>query len=91
MSRHRRKQQEIKAAVLARREGAPILSDRTMQRILELRSQVAPGVVNHVGIFHEQFCADALRAGAPRCMCVPDVHILDPNNPRDRRMLGLEE
>ncbi len=62
--------------LIARSENAPVLSEKTLRRISAMGMFCVPGSVNHVGIFHEQYCANALKAGAKRCDCTPDIRII---------------
>lgn len=70
----RRKKKKPEQAIYARRSGAPVLSEETLRRLTEL--QARPGV-HQVGIFHEQFCANALRKGAKKCVCTPDIRFIE--------------
>jgi len=64
-----------KKVILVRNEYAPVLSEETLRRITAIGMLARPGL-NELGIFHEQFCADALGAGAKKCVCTPDVRFI---------------
>ena len=63
-------------SLLVRSEDAPVLSDDTHREIKALAMFCQPGSVNQVGVFHDQFCADALENGAAKCACKPDVRLI---------------
>jgi hypothetical protein len=70
---------------MVRREGAPEYSAETLARIAELQSQIGGrGGIHRVGVFHEQFCTDALRAGAKKCLCRPEIKILTGDETEER-------
>lgn len=88
MSKHNRERK--RRAVIMRDKNAAVLSQKTLAKVADFNSRAVPGRVNHVGVFHEAFCAKALRSGAAKCVCEPDVRLLDPgdtSNPADRRAM----
>jgi hypothetical protein len=83
-NRERRRRRQLEKIVILH-PNHPEYSAETLRRLAALQGQ--PGK-NQVAIFHEQFCADALRRGAKKCMCNPEIKVLDPehlDSERDRR------
>lgn len=62
--------------ILARSEQAPALSENTLRQIKALGMFCLPGSVNQIGIFHEWVCVDAIKAGAKKCICTPEVRLI---------------
>lgn len=85
MSKKNREKREIR--VFVKKVGQPKVeySKETLEKMLALKAR--EGAFNQVAICHEQFCADALRRGAKKCLCRPEVKIVtaDSTDPRDAK------
>lgn len=84
MSKHNRDRKKVRnlRKVLMFDENHPEYSLETLERMAAL-TPIAQ--VNKVAIFHEQFCANALRRVAKKCLCRPDIKVLDPDNLEEER------
>jgi transposase-like protein len=68
---------------MARPEGGPEYSEETRRRIAALAGQTGGGI-HKVAVLHEQFCADALRRGATKCLCHPEIKVVTAGETEER-------